>query len=102
MRPSVPIISPEPVLDSGVQRPNPLQWRNNEKIDRIRAALQTVCVLMVTDPAYTPIFERLEQELQRALGPQETEAQRRAREFLGQMASPCSSLATCPSEAPCP
>jgi hypothetical protein len=34
------------------------------ELDRLCAALRTVAALMIGNPVYTPIFERLEQEIE--------------------------------------
>lgn len=72
-------------------------------VQRIEAALLKVAALMECDPAFTPIFERLEAELQAArqvsLG--KTEAQSRAAQFI-QSAKARSNSATWPSDAPLP
>lgn len=73
-------------------------------IQHIEAALLKVAALVERDPAFSPVFERLEAELTkaRALHTGETEVQRRARALLSQRAKPATSLATCSSEAPFP
>lgn len=73
-------------------------------IHRIETALLKVALLVGQDPAFSPVFERLEAELAkaRALDSGETEVQRRARALLAQRAKPATSLATCSSEAPLP
>ena len=55
--------------------------------DRLEAALLKVAALLDGDPAFGPVFERLEVELEAARRAQEgTDAQRRARALLGQRA----------------
>jgi thymidylate kinase len=73
-------------------------------VERIEAALLVVAKLLVREPAYTPIFERLETELAEARKAEAgtTAAQRRARALLAQKAKPASNRATCASDAPLP
>ena len=73
-------------------------------IQRIEAALLKVAALVERDPAFSPVFERLEAELAkaRALDSGETEAQRRARALLSQKAKPATNSARCSSDAPAP
>lgn len=71
---------------------------------RIEAALLKVAALVAENPAFAPIFERLEAEL--AAYVQEemrlNEAQRRARALLAQKAMRPINPATCSSDAPLP
>jgi len=64
-------------------------------VERLKAALLKVAYLVARDPAFTPIFERLEAEL--ALARKEfkamTEAQQRAKSLLDQNARPARSSA---------
>jgi len=73
-------------------------------VERLEAALLKVAHLVACDPAFTPIFERLEAEL--ALARKEakamTEAQQRARSLLDQKASPARSSAFRAKDAPLP
>ena len=71
---------------------------------RIEAALLKVAALVERDPAFEPVFVRLEAELAKA---RDTEAgtsdvRRRARALIRQNAIPRTSLATCSSDAPLP
>ena len=61
-----------------------------------------VAGLIAEDPAFAPIFERLEAELAAAVKKEErlSEAQRRARALLAQKAMRATSSATCSSDAP--
>lgn len=63
-----------------------------------------VAMLVAEDPAFAPIFERLETELAAAVKKEErlSEAQRRARALLTQKAMRVTSSATCSSDAPLP
>jgi hypothetical protein len=71
---------------------------------RIEAALLKVAVLVAEDPAFTPIFERLEAELDATEKEERrlSEAQSRARALLVQKAIPATSSAICSSDAPLP
>lgn len=73
-------------------------------VQRIEAALLKVAALVERDPAFTPIFERLESELESARLAEggRTDAQRRAALLLSQKANGRSSPATCSSDAPLP
>lgn len=89
-------------------QPRPLPPRNcpAKPVDaeRIEAALLKVAVLVAQDPAFAPVFERLEAELAMALTEEKrlTKAQRRARTLLAQKAMRATSSATCSSDAPFP
>ncbi len=63
-----------------------------------------VAGLVAEDPAFAPIFERLEVELAAAVKKEKrlSEAQRRGRALLAQKAMRVTSLATCSSDAPLP
>ncbi|WP_300057327.1 hypothetical protein [uncultured Roseobacter sp.] len=88
--------------------PGPLQQktRPTQSVDpaRIEAALVKVAVLVAEDPAFAPVFERLEAELAAAVKKEErlSDAQRRARTLLAQKAIRATSSATCSSDAPLP
>jgi hypothetical protein len=71
---------------------------------RIEAALLKVAMLVADDPAFTPIFERLEAELDAAAKEERrlSEAQHRARALLPQKAMRAISSAICSSDAPLP
>lgn len=69
---------------------------------RLEAALLKVAVLVAEDPAFAPVFERLEAELDMA-GKEETrltEAQVRARALLHQKAIRPTRSVTCSGDAP--
>ncbi len=72
--------------------------------ERIEAALLKVAALVADDPAFSPVFERLEAELAAAMKKEKrlSEAQRRARALLAQNARRATSSATCSSDAPLP
>ncbi|ABD56439.1 hypothetical protein Jann_3522 [Jannaschia sp. CCS1] len=82
------------------------QARPSETLDaaRIEAALMKVAALVAEDPAFAPIFERLEAELTAYVQDEMrlNEAQRRARALLAQKAMRATSSATCSSDAPLP
>lgn len=82
------------------------QARPSRTVDaaRIEAALLKVATLVAMDPAFTPVFERLEAELAVAVKKERrlSEAQRRARALLAQKAMRATSPATCSSDAPLP
>ncbi len=61
-----------------------------------------IAVLVAEDPAFAPVFERLEAELTAAVKKEKrlSEAQRRARALLAQNARRATSSATCSSDAP--
>jgi hypothetical protein len=61
-------------------------------------------MLLADDPAFTPIFERLEAELDLAAKEERrlSEAQHRARALLAQKAMLATSSAICSSDAPLP
>lgn len=63
-----------------------------------------VAMLVAEDPAFAPIFERLEAELAATVKKEEqlSEAQRRARALLAQKAMRATSSATCSKDAPLP
>lgn len=63
-----------------------------------------VAKLVAEDPAFAPVFERLEEELAAAVKKEKrlSEAQRRARTLLVQKAMRTTSSATCSSDAPLP
>lgn len=92
----------------GMTRPRPSPQRNrpDQPVDaaRIEAALTKVAALVADDPAFAPVFERLEAELAAAVKKEEqlSEAQRRARTLLAQKAMRATSSATCSSDAPLP
>lgn len=71
---------------------------------RVEAALLKVAALVDVDPAFTPVFERLEAELEEARTRllNMTPAQTRARALLAQRAIEPISSAKCSSEAPRP
>jgi hypothetical protein len=88
-----------------IRDPKPQKHRTN-LVDRARieAALLKVAMLVAEDSAYTPIFERLEAELDAAVKEERrlSEAQRRARALLAQKAMRATSSAICSSDAPLP
>ena len=92
----------------GMTRPRPSPQRNRpaQPVDaaRIEAALMKVAALVADDPAFAPVFERLEAELAAAVKKEKrlSEAQRRARALLAQKAMRATSSATCSSDAPLP
>ena len=63
-----------------------------------------VAKLVAEDPAFAPVFERLEADLAAAVKKERrlSEAQRRARALLAQKAMRETSSATCSSDAPMP
>lgn len=73
-------------------------------IERLEAALLKVAHLIARDPAFTPIFERLEAELASAREEARvmTETQQRARSLLDQKAKPARSSALRAKDAPLP
>lgn len=87
-------------------RPSSPCSRSAQSVDaaRIEAALVKVAALVVYDPAFAPVFERLEAELAAAVKEENrmSEAQRRARALLAQKAMRATSLATCSNDAPLP
>ncbi len=74
------------------------------ELDRLRAALLTVAALMDDNPVYTPIFERLEQEIEIETAAQagQTKAQVRARALLAQSATGTSNSLNISSDPPSP
>ena len=86
--------------------PSQQQPRPSRTVDaaRIEAALVKVAVLVTDDPAFAPVYERLEAELAAAVKKEKrlSEAQRRARALLAQKAMRATSAATCSSDAPLP
>ncbi len=72
--------------------------------ERVEAALLKVATLVVEDPAFVPVFERLEADLAAAVKEKQclSQAQRRARALLAQEAMRAMSSATCSSDAPMP
>jgi hypothetical protein len=94
------------LLDMAPSRPSTTRTEPAQPVDaaRIEAALVKVAVLVTQDPAFAPVFERLEAELAAAVTEESrrSEAQRRARALLDQKAMRATSLATCSSDAPLP
>lgn len=79
---------------------------NNSHVtaDRIERALVKVAKLVAVDPAFTPVFERLERDLAEARRAEAvvSDAQRRARLLLAQKAKGSSKAAKCSKDAPAP
>lgn len=73
-------------------------------VERLEAALLKVAHLVARDPAFTPIFERLEAELELARKEAKamTAAQQRAKSLLDQKARPARSSALRAKDAPLP
>lgn len=73
-------------------------------LERLHAAIEIVAELMLADPAYTPIFERLEKEIKIEAAAQvvQTEAQARARALLRQRAMGSIKTQSISSDAPSP
>ena len=73
-------------------------------VERLEAALLKVAHLVARDPAFAPIFERLEAELDLARKQVKvmTEAQQRAKSLLDQKARPARSSALRAKDAPLP
>jgi len=73
-------------------------------VERLEAALLKVAYLVAHDPAFTPIFERLEAELDLARKEAKamTQAQQRAKSLLDQKARPARSSAFRAKDAPLP
>lgn len=94
------------LLDMAPSRPSTTRTEPTQSVAtaRIEVALLKVAVLVAGDPAFAPIFERLEAELAAAVKKEEqlSEAQRRARALLAQKAMRATSSATCSSDAPLP
>ncbi len=94
------------LLDMGPLRPSATRTEPAQPVDtaRIEAALLKVAILVAEDPAFAPVFERLEAELAAAVTEESrlSEAQRRARALLAQKAMRETSSATCSSDAPLP
>lgn len=94
------------LLDMAPSRPSATRTEPPQPVDtaRIEAALLKVAALVSDDPAFAPIFERLETELAAAVKQKKrlSEAQRRARALLAQKAMRATSPATCSSDAPLP
>ncbi|SIT16549.1 hypothetical protein SAMN05421759_12419 [Roseivivax lentus] len=63
-----------------------------------------VALLVTQEPAFAPVFERLEAELAAAVKRERrlSESQHRARALLAQKAMRATSVATCSSDAPLP
>ena len=63
-----------------------------------------IAVLVAEDPAFAPVFERLEAELTAAVKKEKrlSEVERPARALLAQKAMQATSAATCSSDAPLP
>jgi hypothetical protein len=87
-------------------RPSATRTEPAQPVDaaRIEAALMKVAMLVAEDPAFAPVFERLEAELTAAVQKERrlSEAQRRARALLAQKAMRATSSATCSNDAPLP
>lgn len=87
-------------------RPSSRCTRSAQPVDaaRLELALMKVAMLVAEDPAFAPIFERLEAELAAAWKKEKrlSEVERRARALLAQNARRATSSATCSSDAPLP
>ena len=94
------------LLDMAPSRPSATRTEPTRSVAtaRIEAALLKVAGLVAEDPAFAPIFERLEAELTAAVKKEKrlSEAQRRARALLAQNARRATSSAMCSSDAPLP
>ncbi len=94
------------LLDMVPLRPSAARTKPAQPVDaaRIEAALMKIAVLVAEDPAFAPVFERLEAELTAAVKKEKhlSEAQQRARALLAQKATRATSSATCSSDAPLP
>ncbi len=94
------------LLDMAPSRPSATRTEPTQSVAtaRIEAALKKVAVLVAEDPAFAPVFERLEEELAAAVKQKKrlSEAQQRARALLAQKAMRETSSATCSSDAPLP
>lgn len=88
------------------RHPSKPRLRSSGPVDaaRIEAALLKVAALVAEDPAFAPVFERLEEELATAVKEETrlTDAQCRARTLLAQKAIRPTRSATCSSDAPLP
>ena len=73
-------------------------------VERLEAATIKVAKLVARDPAFGPVFDRLEAELSvaRESVSRVTKTQQRAEAFLAQIAKPRSSSALCSNVAPLP
>ena len=87
-------------------RPSATRTEPAQPVDtaRIEAALLKVAALISDDPAFAPVFERLEAELAAAVKKEKrlSEAQRRARALLAQKAMRATTSATWSIDAPVP
>jgi len=74
----------------------------SDTIQRIEAALFKVAALLESDPAVTPVFERLENELNQARqsAGSQSAAQHRAAALLAQRANGSSRASACSRDAP--
>ena len=94
------------LLDMAPSRPSATRTEPAQPVHaaRIEAALMKVAALVADDPAFAPVFERLEAELSAAVKKEKrlSEVQRRARTLLAQKAMRETSSATCSSDAPLP
>ena len=71
-------------------------------LERLQRALRTVAELIVDDPAYAPIFVRLEEEIRLELELLSYDVIGRARAIARQSAISSSSARTCSSPPPSP
>lgn len=71
-------------------------------LKRLEAALMTVAVLVIRDPVYTPIFERLEREIEAERNAQSDNILNRARAIVAQKEMGAKSVADISSDAPFP
>lgn len=60
----------------------PSAWSSDQELARLRAALQVVAHLVIDDPVYAPLFERLEEEIRQGEEDLANGAQARARALL--------------------
>jgi hypothetical protein len=94
------------MLDMAPSRPSATRTEPAQPVDaaRLEAALMKIAVLVAEEPAFAPVFERLEAELAAAWKKEKrlSGAQRRARALLAQKAMRVTSSATCSSDAPLP
>ncbi len=81
-----------------------VQAASGAELNRLHAALQTVAELMIDDPGYTLIFERLEHEIKIETGALsgQTAAQLRAHALLSQRDTGTSSALSISSDPPSP
>lgn len=73
------------IIDPRINRPS--TWNSGDDLSRLQAAPQVVALLLLDDPVYAPLFERLENEIRQEEDTLANGAQARARALLARSAT---------------